>query len=342
VIVAFDLSRGGDDDGDDPFDAWRAAVGPWRPRPLSRPDAPMPRARRAALLLAIVLGHALVVWLLVLDSLPKTDDTDRVVTTIVFVAPEPPVVVPVPATPAPSVPETAPAPLPRPPMPARVEPRPARAAAVEAPPVETPAVESPVVADAATPAADALVAVEPTPRDGATLSLYDADGSLALPDDVVARIGDVEAPTREFDFQLPGLMESGRFMERQPVLAYESTRFDKYWIPEKDVLTKILEKAVKATTGTVEIPIPGTRGGKLVCSVSILALGGGCGVRNNSNGYVVRGDDPATLSPEEDAQCKAWWDQIVEADDQDGWRHTRDLYDFSCRKPLAKDLSPPE
>ena len=48
------------------------------------------------------------------------------------------------------------------------------------------------------------------------------------------------------------------------------------------VWTKILEKAVKATTATVEIPIPGTRGGKIVCSVSILAMGRARRVRSTT------------------------------------------------------------
>ena len=186
-----------------------------------------------------------------------------------------------------------------------------------------------------------MVAVEPPPPADRPLRLYDADGSIALPDDVIDRLAAVDGDHRVFDYQRPGLLESGRFMDRAPVLAYEGTRFDQYWIPEQPALIEILEKAVKATTGTVEIPIPGTRGGKLVCSVSLLALGGGCGVTNNNRGYVVQADDPTTLSPEEDAQCRAWWDQIVDADDQATWRQTRDLYEASCRKPLAKAIDPP-
>jgi hypothetical protein len=126
------------------------------------------------------------------------------------------------------------------------------------------------------------------------------------------------------------------------VLAYEPTRFDRYWIPEKDVLTEILEKAVEATSGTVEIPIPGSPGSKLVCSVSILAVGGGCGIVDKNDGYVVRLDDPDTLNPEEDAQCRAWWDRIAAAGSQAEWRDTRALYDHNCRKPLAKDDAPPD
>ena len=195
--------------------------------------------------------------------------------------------------------------------------------------------------EATAPGPGAMVAVEPPPPADRPLRLYDADGSIALPDDVIDRLAAVDGDHRVFDYQRPGLLESGRFMDRAPVLAYEGTRFDQYWIPEQPALIEILEKAVKATTGTVEIPIPGTRGGKLVCSVSLLALGGGCGVTNNNRGYVVQADDPTTLSPEEDAQCRAWWEQIVGADDQATWRQTREIYEATCRKPLARPQDPP-
>ena len=71
-------------------------------------------------------------------------------------------------------------------------------------------------------------------------------------------------------------------------------------------------------------------------------MGGGCGIRDYNDGYVVQLDDPATLNPEEAAQCAAWWEQIVAAETQDSWRHTRALYETHCRKPLAKDSAPPE
>jgi hypothetical protein len=56
---------------------------------------------------------------------------------------------------------------------------------------------------------------------------------------------------------------------------------------------------------------------------------------------VVETDDPNTLDPEEDKQCQAWWDRIVGASNQDVWRHTRDLYEAQCRKPLAKSTEVP-
>ena len=173
------------------------------------------------------------------------------------------------------------------------------------------------------------------------LQLYRADGSLDLPEDVKRGLADPTSSDRQFGFQMPGLEESGTFMKRQPALVYQETRFDQYWKPNKDVLTSLLEEAVKKTTKSIEIPIPGSPGSKLVCTVSILAAGGGCGIRNNNDGYVVETDDPDTLDPEEDKQCQAWWDRIVGATSQDVWRHTRDLYEAQCRKPLAKSTAVP-
>ena len=314
---------------DDPFADWRAALGPWKPRPLATPLPSLPRRQRAAVALAIAAGHALVLWLLVEGSRLPPSEPARHVTTLVFLSP---VATPAPR-PSPRVPTVEPAPA----TPRVASPR----VAPPEMPMSTPSTSDVPPLEATAPGPGAMVAVEPPPPADRPLRLYDADGSIALPDDVIDRLAAVDGDHRVFDYQRPGLLESGRFMDRAPVLAYEGTRFDQYWIPEQPALIEILEKAVKATTGTVEIPIPGTRGGKLVCSVSLLALGGGCGVTNNNRGYVVQADDPTTLSPEEDAQCRAWWDQIVGADDQATWRQTRDLYEASCRKPLAKGIDPP-
>jgi len=190
----------------------------------------------------------------------------------------------------------------------------------------------------------ALQAVE-LPRGASTsapLQLYRADGSLDLPDDVVSQLGSTAGNDREFGYQMPGVADAGAFMQRRRVLVYEATRFDQYWRPEKDLLTELLERAVEATTATVEIPIPGSPGSKLVCTVSVLAAGGGCGIRNNNDGYVVELNDPNTLNPEEDRQCQAWWDKIVNAETQEAWRATRDLYEYHCRKPLEKSTEVPQ
>ncbi|KFN45292.1 hypothetical protein [Arenimonas composti] len=290
---------------------------------MQAPLSPEQRRGVAALVLAV---HALAVWALLADE-PRSAEMRDVTTMLVFITdprPEPELPPPVDA-----VPVAAPAqPRPRPPPTPAVRPP---SASVDAPP--------PSSADPAPPESRPMLAVEvpAAPR----LQLYDADGSLSLPDDVVARLEDVDTGRRDFDFQQPGLLEAGSFMQRPPALAYEPTIFDAYWKPEKDVLTAILEEAVRRSVKTVEIPVPGSPGSKLVCSVSLLALGGGCGIRNNNDGYVPVLDDPDTLTPEEQAQCAAWWEQIVAATTQDAWQQTRALYDFSCRKPPAADPMPP-
>ena len=350
-----------DDETHDPLSAMHAAAPSWRPHPLSLPDPPMPWRQRLAILLFVLSGHALVAWWLDLGSRVRLTDGEREVTTLVFIAPEP--------EPAATVePEAAPSPDPEPvepgPRPARppVVPRDAQPR-VETPPVETPDVPSttspvertPPAPAATTPPTDTaprrprgpspMQAIEPTPRatrdDDGALSLYRADGSVDLPDDVVARLEDVDADDRDFSFRLAGVAESESFLERRQAIVYEPTRFDEYWRPEKDLLTSLLEEAVSRSTKSVEIPIPGSPGSKIVCTVAVLALGGGCRIRHNNEGYIVGLDDPDTLSEEEDKQCKAWWDQIASATDQDAWRHTRALYESSCRKPLERRPAQP-
>ena len=210
-------------------------------------------------------------------------------------------------------------------------------------PSPSPALSDDFLAAPTAPAPGAMQALEPAPSTGA-LRLYNPDGSIDLPDSLREDFAGATDDTPEFSFQQPGLLDSGSFMRRQPALVYEPTQFDEYWIPEKDILTSVLEKAVEATTGTVEIPIPGKPGSKLVCTVSILAAGGGCGIRNNNDGYVVELDDPDTLNPQEAAQCAAWWEQITSATTETAWKNTRELYDFHCRKPLAKptEVPPPK
>ena len=188
----------------------------------------------------------------------------------------------------------------------------------------------------------ALQAVEPTPSRG-SLSLYNPDGSLALPDEVREQIAESGGDDRRFGFRQPGLEESAEFMKRRKVLEYEPTRFDAAWRPNSDVLTELLERAVEASTMYVDIPIPGSPGSKLRCGVVLLAAGGGCGIVNaNDNDAVVNaGDDPNTLSPEEQRQCDQWWEQIVDPQSHAAWRRTRALYEIECRKPPLKDTMPP-
>jgi hypothetical protein len=77
--------------------------------------------------------------------------------------------------------------------------------------------------------------------------------------------------------------------------------------------------------------------------VALLAAGGSCGIVNANDGDAVvnAGDDPNTLSPEEQRQCDQWWEQIVDPQSHAAWRRTRALYEIECRKPPLKDTMPP-
>ena len=133
--------------------------------------------------------------------------------------------------------------------------------------------------------------------------------------------------------------DAKKYFERNPALVYEETRFDRYWTPDADALTAVLTKMVEATTKEVKIKVPGSAGSYVVCKVSILALGGGCGVLTNGADWNGPQDDPNTLNPEEERQCAAWWQQIIQAKTQDAWRATKKLYEKTCRKPLLRQPS---
>jgi hypothetical protein len=142
---------------------------------------------------------------------------------------------------------------------------------------------------------------------------------------------------RVFSYQVPHIDDAKKYFYRNPALAYETTRFEQYWTPDQDALTALLTKLVEKTTKEIRIPVPGRPGSTMICKVSILALGGGCGILANNANYVGPVDDPDTLNPAEDRQCQAWWNQIVGAQTQDVWRRTRALYEAQCRKPLLRE-----
>ena len=175
---------------------------------------------------------------------------------------------------------------------------------------------------------------EPAPV--APPSLYGADGRLRLPDGLMDQLDRQFGDKRSFDFQQPKLDDAAKLFYRPQALSYESTRFEKYWKPDQDLLTDLLTRAVEKTTKEIRIPIPGDPKSHLVCKISLLAMGGGCGIETNGSDYTGPKDDPNTLSAEEDRQCHAWWDKIVGAKTQDEWRATRKIYELECRKPLEK------
>lgn len=177
----------------------------------------------------------------------------------------------------------------------------------------------------------------PAPLQERALSerLYRDDGSLALSERLLNETDRATGVGRDFDFQIAGLETAGEIFDRPPALVYEATRFDGYWKPTNDVLTEVLEKAVRASTATVRIPIPGRPGWKLVCSVVVLAASGGCGMAGPDN-PVLGLDDPNTLDADELRACETVWNQLTEARSQAERRRLSGIYETGCRKPALE------
>jgi hypothetical protein len=208
---------------------------------------------------------------------------------------------------------------------------------------------SPRIAVSKTATGKSLTAVPSTsehrqPAMAAIPQFYNNDGSVHVPAEVLADLAKLRGDTRNFDFQMPGIERADAMLQHRAPLEYRATRFDKDWRPTQDLLTDVLTRAVEATTKEVRIPIPGDPRHHIVCKVSLLALGGACGVEGNGDpdALLPGHDDPDTLSAEEDRACQAWWEKIISAKTQDEWRQTRRLYDLECRKPLAREDLMPE
>jgi hypothetical protein len=172
------------------------------------------------------------------------------------------------------------------------------------------------------------------------LRLYEADGRLRVPEDLLDKLDEQFGDKRQFSYQIPHLDDAKKYFQRNPALVYEATRYDQYWTPDGDALTAVLTKMVEATTKEVKMKVPGTGGSYVVCKLSILALGGGCGVLTNGADWNGPQDDPNTLDAEEQRQCAAWWQQITQARTQEAWRATKKLYENACRKPLLRQPIP--
>lgn len=124
---------------------------------------------------------------------------------------------------------------------------------------------------------------------GEPLGVYNAEGGPRLTDAPV----NTGQPPGTLDDRIIDLDRSGTWLKRKPT-DYEPTTFDKYWRPDETLLAEWVRKGIKK----MAIPIPGT-GKKLECVVSILALGGGCGISDpNLN------DQPAAARPPPDVPFK--------------------------------------
>lgn len=128
-------------------------------------------------------------------------------------------------------------------------------------------------------------------RDGA--GLFDRDGRARLPGGGApsARRG---APGGDADRWTRDRLDSAGTWLKRPPYDYDPTSFDKYWVPNESVLEQWVRQGIK----DLSIPIPGT-GKRLHCVVSLLQLGGGCGLADPD-----LNDQPAVARPPPDIPFK--------------------------------------
>lgn len=128
--------------------------------------------------------------------------------------------------------------------------------------------------------------------------LFNSDGSIRLPGTGDAGTGDSGGPRGapggdQDEWTRERLEQAGTWLQRPPY-DYEPTAFDKFWVPSESLLQEWVRKNIRETS----IPIPGTSK-RLKCVVSILQLGGGCGIVDpNLN------EQPAEARPPPDIPVK--------------------------------------
>jgi hypothetical protein len=157
------------------------------------------------------------------------------------------------------------------------------------------------------PASSAKPGTWPTPRQGDDwgASKRERPGGLAgstpgvLNSDGTPRLGAGTAqagggyPPGADNWTMDQIDRSGTWLKR-PSNSYEPTRFDRVWVPNET----LLEQWVRQNIRSMDIPIPGTTK-KLHCVVSLLQLGGGCGITDPD-----MQDQEATARPPPDVPFK--------------------------------------
>lgn len=101
--------------------------------------------------------------------------------------------------------------------------------------------------------------------------LFDESGRPRLPPGTGARAG-AGLPPGIVTEDIADLDRAGTWLKRPPI-DYSPTAFDRYWMPGGTLLEEWVRRGVRE----VQIRIPGTSK-KIRCVVSILQLGGGCGI----------------------------------------------------------------
>lgn len=99
---------------------------------------------------------------------------------------------------------------------------------------------------------------------------FDGDGRPRLAQDAAPARG---APGSEADsWTRERLSRAGTWLKRPPY-EHRPTSFDRYWVPHESLLAEWVRKGIQR----IAIPVPGT-GTTLQCVISMLQLGGGCGL----------------------------------------------------------------
>ena len=123
-------------------------------------------------------------------------------------------------------------------------------------------------------------------RDGDGPGLFNADGSVRVPDNLAGNASKPGAPGSK-QAQRADADRASKWLDR-PDFPYEPTMFDKYWRPTNESL---LGEWVRRAIKEVDIPIPGTSK-KVRCVISVLQAGGACNLFDpNLN------EQPATARP---------------------------------------------
>lgn len=105
---------------------------------------------------------------------------------------------------------------------------------------------------------------------GKNAGLYGNDGRPNMPAGMAAAGGGFPPGSDNWTrVQIDG---NGTWLKRPP-LDYRASRFEHYWRPHETLLQEWVRKGIKS----MEIPIPGTNK-RITCVVSMLQLGGGCGI----------------------------------------------------------------
>ena len=102
--------------------------------------------------------------------------------------------------------------------------------------------------------------------------LFDENGRVRLPPGSSAAAKS-DLPPGVVEQEIKDLDRAGTWLKRKNPLPYEPTAFDRYWLPGGTLLQEWVRKGIRE----VQISIPGTSK-KIRCVVSLLQLGGGCGI----------------------------------------------------------------